>query len=164
MSDLILGIDASSTKVAVVALPLSSGKLYGIYEATKLAKKAGPQACYEAHKAMTQFLDAWDGFQLHAWMEAPVVAKGGAWSTIAQAMTSGAIQVAMYEHGLRTIEYVRPPAWKKEVVGHGHATKEDVATFLERTRPDLFAATGGSQDLIDAACIALYGFASFVDA
>lgn len=46
--------------------------------------------------------------------------------------------------------------WKKEVVGAGNAKKEDVARWLETRHPS-YSSLCGDQNLIDAACIALYG-------
>lgn len=45
--------------------------------------------------------------------------------------------------------------WKKEVVGHGFARKDDVAFWLERNNPYDYVMP--SQDHVDATCIRLYG-------
>ncbi len=45
--------------------------------------------------------------------------------------------------------------WKKEVVGKGNASKEEVHEFL-KDKPGYYY-TEGSQDLVDATCIRMYG-------
>lgn len=47
--------------------------------------------------------------------------------------------------------------WKKQVVGKGNATKEEVSTWLEVDHSAYSALCGDDQNLRDAACIALYG-------
>lgn len=47
--------------------------------------------------------------------------------------------------------------WKKTVIGNGSASKADVWFWLEENHPDYFQMCEGDQNLIDAACIALYG-------
>ena len=53
-------------------------------------------------------------------------------------------------------------AWKKEVIGKGNATKEQVSDFLSESFPRYSQVCAGKQDLIDATCIALYGQAVIV--
>lgn len=50
-------------------------------------------------------------------------------------------------------------SWKKGTVGKGNATKDDVAEWLRKEHPDLSSMCGSDQDLVDAACICLYGSA-----
>lgn len=45
-------------------------------------------------------------------------------------------------------------SWKKEVVGKGNASKEEVATYYNKTYPGKELT---SQDHIDATCIRIYG-------
>jgi hypothetical protein len=47
-------------------------------------------------------------------------------------------------------------SWKKEIVGKGNASKEEVANWLEKYYPDFYNKCQ-RQDHIDATCIALYG-------
>ena len=51
---------------------------------------------------------------------------------------------------------VEVSTWKKETTGRGNATKDDVSRWLEEHHP-LYSALCGDQNLIDAACIAVYG-------
>lgn len=48
-------------------------------------------------------------------------------------------------------------SWKKEVVGHGNATKDEVKAWLTEHHPGKAAQCRGNQNLVDAICIALYG-------
>jgi Holliday junction resolvasome RuvABC endonuclease subunit len=48
-------------------------------------------------------------------------------------------------------------AWKKDVVGHGMATKSDVSLWLQDHHEPYSRQCGGDQNLVDAVCIALYG-------
>ena len=44
-------------------------------------------------------------------------------------------------------------SWKKDVIGNGNASKEDIAKFANIKWPGIFV----TQDECDAACLALYG-------
>jgi hypothetical protein len=48
-------------------------------------------------------------------------------------------------------------SWKKEVVGSGKAGKLEVAAWLQENKPEMYEQCGKDQNLIDAACIYLYG-------
>lgn len=52
---------------------------------------------------------------------------------------------------------VEVSTWKKEVVGKGNATKDEVSIWLNEQLPDYSALCGDDQNLADAACIAVYG-------
>lgn len=54
--------------------------------------------------------------------------------------------------------------WKKGVVGTGNASKDEVALWLNRVYPNYAAQCDGSQDFIDACCIARYGIGVVTDA
>lgn len=61
---------------------------------------------------------------------------------------------AVLSQDVRTV-LVPVTKWKKEVVGHGFARKDDVAFWLERNNPYDYVMP--SQDHVDATCIRLYG-------
>jgi hypothetical protein len=48
-------------------------------------------------------------------------------------------------------------SWKKATLGTGGTGKPVVAEWLSLQHPDLHKFCGGNQNLVDAACIALYG-------
>lgn len=49
-------------------------------------------------------------------------------------------------------------SWKKATVGKGGVSKELVAEWLRVHHPGIWAECDGNQNLVDAACIAHYGF------
>jgi Holliday junction resolvasome RuvABC endonuclease subunit len=68
-------------------------------------------------------------------------------------MTAGAILSATSAQG-----YVVPvSSWKKVVVGNGSADKVRVASWLAEHYPGYAQQCRGDQNLMDAACIAIYG-------
>ena len=144
----ILGIDPASTKIALVALS-EDGKYMSLSNA-KLGKSGG-EACYNA-TTVTKKL----GKISFAFIESPVVGRGGVRSTMVQCFTSGAIQAVLYEYGIPT-QAANVSSWKKSVIGKGNATKEEVAEHLRYRWSALHKSANGNQDLVDASCIALYG-------
>ncbi len=56
--------------------------------------------------------------------------------------------------GGRTVNVM---AWKKDIVGKGNASKDEVAAWLEVHHPDYYEQCHGDQNLVDATCVALYG-------
>jgi hypothetical protein len=72
---------------------------------------------------------------------------------IGLSQTSGMLLTAASGHCYK----VAVATWKKETVGKGNAKKEEVAAWLELNEPEMFALCGGNQNLIDAACIKIYG-------
>lgn len=73
---------------------------------------------------------------------------------ISMGMVAGAITVAARQAGAHVV-LVEPATWKKAVIGVGNANKEQVTQWLELEHPDL-RGQAHSQDLVDAACLALY--------
>ncbi len=51
---------------------------------------------------------------------------------------------------------VEVSTWKKQTTGKGNSTKDDVSRWLEEHHSP-YSALCGDQNLIDAACIAIYG-------
>ena len=152
---IVIGVDAASSRAAFVAL---RGREFFAMAVTKLGKTGG-EACAAAHIATHDFLDQlpWPVTEsIQAYIEWPVLGRGGFRSTMVQAFTSGAIQGALHERGCVT-KGANVSSWKKAVVGKGNATKEDVSKSLRLRWPALYAEVGGDQDLCDASAIALYG-------
>lgn len=79
---------------------------------------------------------------------------------ISLGMVAGAISVAAQQAGA-SVQLIAPASWKKAVIGHGNANKEQVSQWLQAERPDLYGRTH-SQDLVDATCIALAAHAGMV--
>jgi Holliday junction resolvasome RuvABC endonuclease subunit len=88
------------------------------------------------------------------WIERPILGgSGNPLAAIRIALTAGLAA------GVSTarVEFVFPVVWKAAVVGDGHAGKPACGHWLARWHPALAAACGTDEDLVDAACIALYG-------
>lgn len=87
-------------------------------------------------------------------IEEPVVARGNIRSTMKQAYVNGAVQAAV---GLlnpdTSVSLVPVTTWKKEVVGKGNASKDEVADFVS----DWMGGREDDQDICDAICVMLYG-------
>lgn len=77
---------------------------------------------------------------------------------ISLAMVAGAIVVAARQAGAH-VDVVPPASWKKTVIGIGNANKESVSNYLEEHHPQLHSQCG-SQDMVDAVCIAMYAEAT----
>ena len=152
-----LGIDPASTRLAYVALLADDDFLMA---AAKNLGKSGGEACSSAWAYMGAALDTiqarWPGIGISAFIESPIVGKGGVRSTMVQCYTSGAIQGALYDRGIRS-QAANVSSWKKHVVGKGNATKPEVGDYLRHGWPAIYREANGNQDLYDAACIALYG-------
>jgi Holliday junction resolvasome RuvABC endonuclease subunit len=56
------------------------------------------------------------------------------------------------------VRLVDNKTWKREVVGNGNASKDQVRDYIRVTHPAYAAFCGDDQDCYDAACIGLYGF------
>ena len=152
--DTIVGIDPASTRAAFVAI---HGTKFHIVSYPKLGT-SGAVACAAAWHATHEFLESlpWLPGRIDAFIEYPVLGRGGFRSTMVQAFTSGAIQGALHEWGC-TVHGANVSKWKKVVVGKGNATKPEVAESILRRWPSLHRAADGNEDLCDAAAIALYG-------
>mgnify|MGYP003627208534 CR=1 FL=1 len=152
---IVIGVDAAASRAAFVAL---RGTEHFTKAVTKLGAVGGV-ACANGANATHAFLNElpWQVTQpIQAYVEWPVLGRGGFRSTMVQAFTSGAIQGTLHERGCDT-QGANVSSWKKAVVGKGNATKEEVAESLRLRWPSLYAGVAGDQDLCDAACIALYG-------
>ncbi len=156
---IVLGIDASASKVAFVGM---FGDDFFVRDYKKLGK-SGAEACSAARaKTLMAWVEAkkrWPGHPIAAFIESPIVGRGGIRSTIVQAYTSGSVQGTLY--GLEVpVGLVNVSSWKKHVVGNGRASKSEVASFVELRWPSIHEEAAGSQDVADAACIAYYGILS----
>lgn len=90
------------------------------------------------------------GCGYYAFVEEPVVAGARNLRTSLRiAQISGAVLAAVPG------ELVPVPRWKKEVVGKGNATKEEVREWLE-SQPG-YENPLSSQDHVDATCLRFYG-------
>lgn len=95
-------------------------------------------------------------------IEEPVLGshnRRGANATIPNAKIHGALLAA--GGLLKTQGVVVIPAnnsrWKKQIVGNGNASKDQITAFVKKTWPRLYREAKGVQDWMDASCIAQYG-------
>lgn len=104
------------------------------------------------------------GTDIAVFCEEPVVAGArNLQSSLKIAQTVGAIMAATTLYTPRC--YLVPVSkWKKAVVGHGNASKSEVALWLNRVYPPYAACCGANQDLIDACCLVRYGLGVLDDA
>lgn len=148
----IIGFDLSSRKIAMMDLGLvPRAKTFAVKK--KAARRDELRELEELlHEELEKgYLGDW------AFIEAPVVGRGGARPTILQAQVDGIIQAATVRYGLRGGYSVNNKTWKREVVGNGNASKAEAAAWLATHHPVLADVAGDDQDLVDAACVALYG-------
>lgn len=92
------------------------------------------------------------------YVEEPVVAGArNLRSSLKIARSVGALMGACSAAGMERVYLVPVSTWKAQVVGNGHASKDDIRTWLDSHQPEVSALCGDDQDLRDAACLALYG-------
>lgn len=95
------------------------------------------------------------------WVEKPILGNNHKYS-LQLAETFGAVlsDLAMMrmQNGL-DIRSVDNKVWKKEVVGSGNASKEDIRNYIHDVHPPYAAFCGTDQDKYDATCVGLYGLA-----
>jgi Holliday junction resolvasome RuvABC endonuclease subunit len=90
-------------------------------------------------------------------VEAPIVGISRNIRTgIRLGMVAGALTSSARQAGAQVV-LAPPSSWKATTVGHGNAGKTDVSDWLRRRYPDWWDACTGSQDLVDATCLALHG-------
>lgn len=151
---MILGIDPSSTRLAFVGIDREGSWEY----AKPLVKGEFParaKSAYDVTDALLGKVATED--DRFAFVEAPIVGMTrNIRTTIAQATTSGGLHVALLNWGFH-VTLVAPTSWKKEVVGWGNASKEEVAAAVYDLWPEFYEDHPKDQDLLDAAAIALYG-------
>lgn len=88
------------------------------------------------------------------WVEAPIAGSSGNRLT---AIRMGMAVGATCASHAGPSHLVFPMTWKKAVIGHGHAGKDDVRAWVAERHPALAAACQDDQDLFDATCLGLYG-------
>jgi Holliday junction resolvasome RuvABC endonuclease subunit len=100
-----------------------------------------------------------DGYFPHAdyyFIEEPLSGRGIR-ASLHIAQTCGALLYVLGDMGEQEVHLVPVKTWKKHVVGNGNASKDACGDFLKSSYSDYHAACGTNLDLIDAACLAVYG-------
>jgi Holliday junction resolvasome RuvABC endonuclease subunit len=152
------GVDYGGRRVAFCVLSPNAGlriwhRAYAKYETFD-------PRMYEA--MWTEIRDTSEQLGVQHWcVESPIAGgNGNVQTALKMAMTAGALLAGIgYE---ATVDLVPPSTWKKEVIGHGNASKPDVAAWLEKRWPFLHAQaakaggrSGPTQDCVDATCLAI---------
>lgn len=152
----IIGIDTGARRLAICMLPEGSEMPWFYWTEVKQTTDD-----VELHE-----LQAWlDNLHVYpadqVWLEKVVVPHGQARSLDAilrHAMTIGMV-VATVGGVL-----IAPATWKAQILGYGHANKDDIREWVQWTSPKVAAAIEAltsradrRADLYDAYCIALHG-------
>lgn len=160
---LVVGIDPSAKKIAIVSTHTTLGTIsthaFPLYE--KGTTRQTPAALANALRDMRKFLQwaeliAPQGTRRLAWVENPLVGRGGVGPTVKQAFIGGIIRAVLADGGFE-VHDVNVSTWKKEVCGSGAAQKPLVVQTVKQKWPKADALIRGDGDLTDAAAIALYG-------
>lgn len=149
-SEVVIGIDLSSTKLAIVAFV--DGEYHSHVKKTF-------RLLTDVRSYTLAFVEALPkrGLKVRvAYIEEAVTGRGGNRVTIQQAYAMGAVRVTLEELGW-VVGLVNVGTWKKQVVGRGNADKPAVSEWFRLGHRDYFAAFRGDQDVIDAWCVGRYG-------
>lgn len=88
------------------------------------------------------------------WVEKAIVGKSG---NRGVAIHMGIANGTVIGAHRGTSHLVLPMVWKAKVVGHGHADKPACGAWLAKHYPQVAEACKDDEDLVDAACVGLYG-------
>lgn len=161
----IVGIDPSSKKLAVTIFMPASNDIRSFFY--PLRKKANdtytPKVAHSAYSTVELMVHKHHlrRYDTKVFMEAPVIGRGGAKSTMVQAYVSGAVQAALLSLSI-PVTLVNVQVWKKDVVGNGAAGKPQVATAVQQRLSGLkltahWQEINADQDIIDATALMMYG-------
>lgn len=158
----VIGIDPSSTKLAITVGTLDGSKIVVFTQKLRVARivREKVQACGDAYLAGAELVQMFPKALLVA-LEAPVLGRGGAGSTIPQAYISGALQAALDNNGMGTkLNLANNQTWKRVVTGNAHAGKSEIAKTIRVDHRHLYELAIGSgkldQDICDSIGIYLY--------
>lgn len=155
MTEAIIGVDFGAHQLHLVRLDRDGAHTWcivnGIRSKSRFSEGLG--LVNDAEQAFAELAFA----ETAVFIENPPHA-GGVPTIRAMAETFAWVGMAAVRCGIEQTYDVYPATWKKNVVGRGDASKADVAAFLCAEYPERFDACGGDQNLIDATCIAMYGW------
>lgn len=158
MNIAIIGIDPSSRKLASISAVLGHEQNYSI-DTIGLFPKDRPRSCSVAYKWMRQLVTAQFEVcdEVYVFIEAPVLGRGGARATIPQAQVGGSLLAGAFAAHATDIVLVNNQRAKKEVVGKGNASKDEVRAWVRMIWPAVFKEAGTDQDVCDSAMIYAWG-------
>lgn len=155
-----IGVDYSTKKISAARLS-GDGRLLDL--GSYVIRKRQPQA--ESHRELMMWFAEFYGdpsFRKGTvetlYVESPLMHHGDTQTALGMAMVVGGIMAEFWMHeGLPEVfTIVQPATWKKQVCGNGRLDKQQVAEWLGSNHPDI-AAKCGSDDEVDAVCIAMCG-------
>lgn len=91
------------------------------------------------------------------WIEDILIGNNRKYS-INLAQTMGAVLASLGAKWADKTLWVNVATWKKEVIGNGHAKKEDIQNYIYTQDSAYSVLCGHDQDRFDAACIGYYGY------
>ena len=144
----VTGIDADTKSIAMVTF-------FGVKQFSRTQVKApGRRAEDRFANLIRGFVENQGEWLLSDWVyvEKPVFGVN-AKASIDQAYVVGAIRSILTLHGINN-SLVDNTTWKKQVIGNGRASKEEIEMFA---RDVLDLPEGLTQDLYDASAIAQFG-------
>ena len=156
----VVGFDLSSRKLAMFTLDVETGEpgSHGFIQApTKMKSRPEVLAYFYTHLYDEMLRSLPEDEQTYVFVEHPLVGRAGAHATIVQAQVQGIVMLTSVRFGASGVYEVNVQSWKKAVVGHGGANKERVKSWLGEHHSTLSQLAGDDQDLVDAACVSLYG-------
>lgn len=154
MTIALLGIDPSSRKLA--AIHGMVGDEPHIRHVTEKLPQDKPTACLTAYEWVRELIGQYPDGAVYAAIELPVLGRGGPGSTIPQAQINGALLAGAQSAGAIVI-LVNNSRAKKEIVGRGNASKDDIRRWVKEAWPALYSDIKSDQDLCDSAMIYMYG-------
>jgi hypothetical protein len=162
---LVVGIDPSAKKIALVGketvLNIQHAEAYPLYVRGQTSQT--PESIHRAMVAMREYLDKiapliGDGPR-YAFVEKPLVGRGGVVTTMKQAYVGGVIRACLVDAGF-TVFDVNQSSWKSYLGIKGKGTAVQKANVMQAVKirwPKVQGLIAGDGDLTDAAGICLYG-------
>jgi Holliday junction resolvasome RuvABC endonuclease subunit len=148
---MIYGVDIGMRRLALACLPL------GVHTSVDL----GPGKADRSRHVELMTLVKWFAEQVPpdavVWIENPLLSGGMArnvHATIGLAETKGALLSIDRPGAMHSVSTM---TWKAAVVGHGHASKDDIRAWVESRFPASAEACAGIEDRYDATGVARYG-------
>lgn len=140
---LVAGFDVGSRKVAITVMDVVTEQIVTYREV--VAKKTS--RAQEINEVVTGVEDLIPRIDF-AVVEEPLIGRGTRASLMVTQTVGGLLHVLGAKPTTTTL--VPVATWKKDVLGHGHSTKEDIRAWVE----DTYGLHLKSQDLNDSVAIA----------
>lgn len=160
---LVVGVDPSSKKIALVAYETITRSAYAQSHVLYKSGKQQPSHLGQAVGVMRSFVQwaesvAPSGEKV-AWVEDPLVGRGGVRTTMVQAFVGGIIRGMLVDAGF-TVHNVNVSTWRARLGIKAKGTtaiKADTRRYVVTAWPKVEGLIGSDADLADAAAICLFG-------